>query len=192
MAQSWQQSPDIQVEWAGWRSSTRALQACGWEFVINQMMDRWHDRFELLLRHRYCKMAARMRIPESMAFDRAADWQGALTRESHWRPVQIEQIVTEEQFKLFQSDLAPARWGRVDMEPLVVDMATVPLSRTSIFRPWAPEAQEIIADPATVMSLLEQAKRLLNPELAEIRKRRRINGEPTQELVSAQIITLAA
>lgn len=192
MAQSWQQSPDIQLEWAGWRTSSRALQAHGWEFVINKMLLERYDTFEFLLRNRYCRMSARMRVPFELAMRRATSWREVVEDASRWRPVQIERIVTEDRHMLFEREVAPAAWARVDMEPIVVDMATVPLSHTNLFRPWAPEAQEIIAEPATVMSLLEQIKSLQAPELAEIRKRRRINGEPTGEQVSAQIITLAA
>lgn len=192
MAQSWQQSPDIQLEWAGWRTSSRALQAHGWEFIINKNIREFGDVFEFILRHRHCRMSTRLRVPFEWAMRRATSWQEALEDVSRWRPVQVERIVAEDHHLLLRREIAPAAWSRVDMEPIVVDMATVPLSHTNLFRPWAPEAQEIIAEPATVMSLLEQIKSLQAPELAEIRKRRRINGEPTGEQVSAQIITLAA
>lgn len=85
------------------------------------------------------------------------------------------------------------KFDRVDMMPSLSERPA--RSLLDVFTPRAPDAEEIIVDPPTVASLLEQIRSLQEPELAEIRKRNRAReyrqGDQ-REIVRAQILTFAA
>lgn len=78
----------------------------------------------------------------------------------------------------------------IDIKKVKADAA----KQLSDFAVFAPMAEEIIVEPATVAGLLDQIKQLQAPELAAIRERnRRADSRNfTAQRFHAQIVSLAA
>jgi hypothetical protein len=107
----------------------------------------------------------------------------------------VNRVVHEKHTEMVMAQAVAPNFHRVSMHPSYAETATLRRFKLAdLFTPWAPEAQEIIVEPATVASLMEQIQRLQQPELADIRRRAYVKGrdQPTQDTMVAQIIAFSA
>jgi hypothetical protein len=187
-------SPPIPVEWCGFESDTRRMQACGWEFAVNQ--DVMRREVEFIARHRRLATFLVGRLRDDDIRQRSLVYFRQELVGFKGPPLQFTSLTQERntQFVHLQSSIDD--FTRVDMNS---EYTTIQEQRWNgdtidLFRKWAPKSEEIIVAPETVADLFERIKKMQSPELAEIRERNRKRDirEQRSENVVAQIITLAA
>jgi hypothetical protein len=166
-----------------------AMEAQGWEFYL-EMESHLSERFTMTMRHRPSGLVA-------IAQGLLDDFKRAAFYDSRCGPPEfvVNRVVHEKHTELVMASALVPNFDRVSMHPSFADTATLRRFKLSdLFTPWAPEAQEIIVEPATVASLMEQIQRLQQPELADIRRRAYVKGrdQPTKDTMVAQIIAFAA
>jgi len=177
-------SPEIEVWWCGMRSDTRSMQLGGWEFAVEE--DYLGGRFtNVIAKHRKAGICLTGRVDTNQLMN------------SHYsqvsQPVVMDgvQVIATDKHLVYAESPLPS-YSRVDMIPSFTDKPA--RNPFDVFSPWAPDAEEIIVDPPTVAGLLEQIRKLQEPELAEIRKRNRLREYRRgnqREVVQAQILTFA-
>lgn len=185
-------SPPIDVEWCGFRSTTRAMQHAGWEFAVDAS-PQFRNR-TILARHRDLGVMMTAELfdddlrSRSLIYNTNSGYQGY-----QGPPVRFDRMNHERNVTFI--DVDPTQMMRVDMNP---EYTTVQEHRWNgdaidLFRKWAPQSEEIIVEPETVADLFERIKKMQSPELADIRERnrRRDLRDQQRESVVAQIITLA-
>lgn len=184
-------SPPIPVEWAGFTSDTRRMQVSGWEFRV----DAHPHRFErvVIAKHRLFNTVLHAMLQDSDLERRAMVYGPSGFQGFNGPPLVFQRAAHPESFHLSLAGSAP-EFVAVDMMPLRADLNQWTGRAIDLFRPWAPNSEEIIVEPETVADLFEKIKKLQTPELAAIRERNRTRDycEQRQEQVVAQIITLAA
>ncbi len=185
-------SPPIPVEWAGFTSDTRRMQACGWEWAVESDTYRYTTR--ILARHRSLGAMLHGELRDDDIRSRAMVYQRDKYAGFRGPPVHLDGLNLEHRVTFISMD--PTQMLRVDMNP---EYTTIQEQRWNgdaidLFRKWAPQSEEIIVAPETVADLFERIKKMQSPELAEIRERNRKRDirEQRSENVVAQIITLAA
>lgn len=176
-------SPEIEVRWCGMRGNTRTMQMAGWEFAVQQEFVGVH--VGVIAKHKVTGVMLRGQVDTDTLMQAHFDRMGASL-------VMQEVSFTGPEKQLVIYGAIP-EFGRVDMLPSFSNRpARHPFD---VFTPWAPDAEEIIVDPPTVASLLDQIRSLQEPELAEIRKRNKLReyqASNGREVVRAQILTMAA
>lgn len=188
-------SPPIPVEWLGFTSNTRRMQACGWEFAVHQ--DAMSRGVDVLARHRTagCLLTGFIRddiLRDSALVYHRGDFQGF-----RGPPVRFERMTHEKQTQFVHTSFDPNAMMRVDMNSEFSTIEEIRWSGATIelFRKWAPQSEEIIVAPETVADLYERIRKLQDPELKSIRERNRMRDARERqhsEQIVAQIITLAA
>lgn len=183
-----ERSPNAEVYWAGWSSTTRALQAQGWEFAVET--DVYRERHRLLLRHRQLGWTGFAETRDDRYVNRVlgSSMEFSDPYYNGTPSFHVTHMTTDKQVMVHgKLDLM-----RVSMQPEMVEMPSFqPWRWDHVFRPWAPEGRDIIVAPESVAELMERITRLQEPELQEIRERNRLR-EGAQERVHAQIICIAA
>ena len=185
-------SPPIDVEWCGFRSTTRAMQAAGWEFAVDAS-PQFRSR-TILARHRDLGVMMTAELfdddvrSRALVYNKNSGYSGY-----QGPPVRFNGLNHESRVTFVSVD--PTQMIRVDMNP---EYTTIEEHRWNgdaidLFRKWAPQSEEIIVEPETVADLFERIKKMQSPELADIRERnrRRDLRDQQRESVVAQIITLA-
>lgn len=179
-------SPRARVIWDAFESNTSLMQRCGWEFAVDTSPHSFSSMLDVIARHRQTGLVMRM-SGSRLEFDCAVCGDGRLgamvptlkvTGFNHEQRVEIWQIDIQ---SFMQADMTPYAVHRADHKTFAV---------AGLFTPWSQESKEIIVEPKTVQSLLEEIKRMQEPELAEIRRRNRQRAK--QEEVVAQVIAFAA
>lgn len=188
-----ERSPPSRVIFAGLEGYSPNMETQGWEFYLereNHPGGFMRERFSMTMRHRPSGLVA---IAEGFVdqIKRAAFDPGF--RESP--TFVVNRVVHERHTEMVMASAIVPNFDRVSMHPSYADTATLRRFKLAdLFTPWAPEAQEIIVEPATVAGLMEEIRRLQQPELAEIRRRAYVKGrdQPTQDTMVAQIIAFSA
>lgn len=184
-----ERSPPARVIFAGMEGYTPSMEANGWEFYLERSHETAHmtSRFRMTMRHRPsgCVLFSEARFDDyrRAAFDMHGEPEFIVNRVVHER--HTEMVITQ----------APApSFDRVSMIPSYAEVSELKRFKLAdLFTPWAPEAQEIIVEPKTVASLMEEIRSLQQPELAEIRRRAYVrDSRPQQDQMVAQIIAFAA
>lgn len=186
-------SPPIPVEWAGFTSRTDYMQRWGWDFVV-EAGPHLYER-HVLARHRANNTVLYAVLRDEDVMSRALVYnRGTGASGFNGPPIRFGRATHAESFCLTVAGDETHSFVPVDMTPQVVDIREWSGLARDLFRPWAPQAQEILVEPETVTELFEKIKRLQAPELSAIRERNRARDyrEQRQESVVAQIITLAA
>ncbi len=186
-------SQACKVRFAGWESTTTRLQNAGWQLAVEHAWDR--DRVRLAMKYRDGGMrmiAEAQHYTRPMHFD-AMRYEGMGGAPNlpvfdviHVAPEIHIRVIDIDTFNFSPIDARTQIHTITDARPMdAFEIFAVPLVKT----------EEIIVEPASVMELMEQIKKLQAPELAAIRERQRRaeRGEPlAQTRYHAQIISLAA
>lgn len=179
------QSRPCEVHFAGWRSDTHSLQRAGWELSAEQ--DIAGRRIHLVMQHQ--PTGLRM-LAEERHFDffRAADVM-RYDRGSADLSFEIRHVATDMRTRFVEANFAA--FSPINAHPQFTDVKAQSIDDFAVF---APMAEEIIVEPATVAGLLDQIKQLQAPELAAIRERnRRAESHNVKaQRFHAQIVSLAA
>lgn len=186
-------SPACKVRFAGWESTTGRLQQAGWQLAVEHSWN--NDRVRLAMRYRDGGM--RM-IAEAQHYTRpmtkdALSFYNGMERDS--LPI-FEVIHVAQDIHIARVQLDSFDFHAIDARPqlhTVTDFKS--MDAFEIFAAPLVRTEEIIVEPASVASLMEQIKQLQAPELAAIRERQRRadRGDPMQQTkYHAQIISLAA
>jgi hypothetical protein len=179
----------MDILWAGWRSTTPEMQAHGWEFAVER--DVYDQAYNVLMRHREGGWTGMGRAFIAELMDASYRYRSPMRSNP---TIQVQRMAGTDRMISMYVQTLPV-FARVDMQPeLALTSRETTIDELGIFKPWAPKAQEIIVEPATVASLLEQIKRAQVGDLAEIRERNRKRELRDQhsERVVAQVISLAA
>lgn len=183
-------SPPIPVEWAGFESNTARMQACGWEFAVED--NHYGFTTTVFARHRRFGVTLRAELRGDDIRSRSVVYTRSGFSGFSGPPVRFH--AAQQHHETFITG-SPVDWTRVDMNPSYVSARDLPsFNVKDLFRPWAPESKEILVEPDTVADLFERIKKLQSHDLEAIRERNRKRDlrEQSQEQVVAQIITLAA
>lgn len=180
-------SQPCDVDFAGWKASTIALQQAGWQLAVEQASYEYHVR--LLLHHARYQLTA-----VSHPVDADAFWTGHRYRPGYRPLFVVTGIARAMGWYGLESPLdrvmaidALPQHGELKLDRREMDIENIfatPLART----------EEIIVEPQDVASMLEQIRRMQSPEMAEIRKReqRRARDEAgPREVIHAQILSFA-
>jgi hypothetical protein len=187
-------SPGCDVYFAGLRGDTRAMQNNGWEFAIEREVERWRY-YRVIMKH----------PPSGMFMDGEVDiesMQRAATRHMQHdtrdcKPViNVRHAGNSGQTRIHAFNKMPD-FDRIDMSPQLKAVSyqefDYTINELSVFKPWAPNAQELIVDPNSVADLMNRIKSLQDPELAAIRKRNRVRDQRDRpnEQILAQVIAIS-
>jgi hypothetical protein len=167
------------VHFAGFKSTTSALQEAGWRIAAEQ--DFMHDRIRLLLNHpganlnllcdakdyRFTQMTREMRRLEFVVSSCAS---------------RMDVVVNDRSFNFQQIDAIPT----YTMAP------RRRIEDFGIFATQLARTEEIIIEPQSVAECLDLIRRLQAPELAAIRKRNSANDAMPRQIFHAQVLSLAA
>lgn len=183
------------VAWAGWETDTLRLQQHGWQLTAEQnVMD---QRLRLYLKHPDFNIYG---LSEVMQYD----FYRIQMRGTEDRPVtfHVYRMFTDMIFSAIK-DLDLKSIMSIDAQPQVIERRNFKSldEQFHLFAPALTRTEELIVDPKTVSGLLEEIRKLQEPELAAIRERNRTrdyigstySGNPVErQVVHAQIISLAA
>lgn len=176
------------VVFAGWQTTTAALQQAGWRLSAEQDFMRYRIRLALNF-----EPARLFMLSESRDFDFVRS--GTSYGDRNQLPVfEIVHVANGMTINLMESsfDFKP-----IDAAPQFTEVKRTSIEDFGIFAPCLARTEEIIVEPATVAGLLDQIKQLQAPELAAIRERnrkaeRRSDQPFRQQRFHAQIVSLAA
>lgn len=182
-------SQPAEVWWAGFRSDTLRLQQQGWELAAEE--DVQYGRIRLLLRHQDMRLYA---FTNEVMFDYYRQ------HEHHGRPLVFQVVAASPKFEVRHiPDLRPGDWDKfrqIDAMPQYVESEIKCLDDFKIFAAPLARTEEIIVEPQTVSTLLEQIRKMQSPEQARIRREnaRRERAAPIditeRQTFHAQIISL--
>lgn len=196
-------TPRCEVIFDGWRSDTYALQSCGWEIAIEDVLFThvMERALRMVLHHppsgitlyAVCQQARDMLDPRYQWSQEPEQFvvQRAAARADRMVLVDDRSRTYLEPKSLRRVDALPQDgnpWGR-----LTFSREQTTVSDLGLFSPWH-DPQAIVVDPDTIDTLMTKIRSLQAPELAAIREqnRKREAREQKAERVHAQIITLAA
>lgn len=194
-------SPQCMIFWEGFEGYTDGMQARGWDFAVQDRWQRDDGRsIRLVFRHKRFGWTGMAECSQpSMLMEAMQPWEYRrphLSSERDRWPV-FSAVVMRENDALVLApqtrSYAPASFVRVDMQPTFEQVKQVTMRSLDIFREWK-DPEEIIVEPATVATLLEQIKKMQAPELAQIRERNRLREarERRPEVRHATILSIAA
>lgn len=197
--------PEVEVDFFGLQGSAARMQYAGWKFeemVFNRTLSDPLGRERTIIMRHQTGLTARASCRDDdfrrMAYE-SFEYQNLRNRDQLLFVVQqVAAKPTEMHFRMPVQHVL--RMQPMDMEPYPRELRAVSMRQFSLADLYPVETQEIIVEPKTVASLLEEIKKLQAPELAAIRERNR-RRDPTRHLqdqpvpewreeVSAQIITL--
>lgn len=197
------QSMPVPVRFAGMESDTVRMGRAGWRFAFHEDMRAWDMRevIHVVAHHPGLKLSmtgrlhnARAILEDRMEFMRI---HRRAYPEGQDGVIELQYAATKGEFRLVgHVPFSGMAWH--DTEPVWTEVDSVnELHRLPLFASIdnpAPETQELIVDPACVMSLLNRIQDLQAPGMAEIRARsaRREREDNKPKRVHAQIVSLAA
>lgn len=198
-------SPPCWFIWGAWRARSTDLQAEGWQFEHNQARS-LHNPLgdvEIALREPRSGMCglAYARQEDLIEAVRIEDGRRFSTRARDWEPeFRVRSMRLGDQMYLERS-VERFKFASISMEPEIAQVQRFRLE--DIFTRRQLPKEEIIVEPKKVADLLEEIRKLQEPELAAIRQKNRLRDatrhleeQPMprmpewQEEVSASIITL--
>lgn len=160
-------SRPVPVHWAGWETTTTALQASGWELAVNFEFHR--DRYTLVMRHQLMELWALSRgeyfSRSIVSFDNyGSDRDLPPFEVVHVAKTLFIQTPTSLDFQAFQ---------QIDARPQVTESKIRSVEDFNIFALARSKAEEILVNRADmgVIEHLEAIKRLQEPKQHEIRQR---------------------
>ena len=182
-------SPPCKVFFAGWESTTTKLQQLGWSLSAEQ--DLMRQRVRLALRFEPCKLYM---MSESLdhnfykAFGPGGTHGYNRLPEFHVRNCASNfHVQVYDNLSLFRP---------IDATPQYIHSEIKSIEDFNLFATPLVRTQEIIVEPETVSSLMEQIKKLQVTDLEAIRKRRSRQEGSTAPMPAhqfhAQILSLAA
>lgn len=177
-------SPACRVLFAGWESTTLALQCAGWRLAAEQ--DIYRERLRLMMNFPPAKLTV---VCEDVnhRFSRFG-----LDRDD--LPVFVARYATSD-LKVIEHNFDPASFAAIDATPHIQVEAPKSIDDFKLFASAQTRTEEIIVEPQTVEALLAEIKKLQAPELAAIRERNRqreMRERMPTETFHAQIISIAA
>jgi len=161
----------LKVVWAGWESSTLALQHAGWEFGVSRdhMMNR---RIEMVMHHPNIKMSAIMHPIKFEDLYAYASRANGYPDQRHIGPVlRVNQYIAPSLNIQTMGDIGRiSAFVPIDMVPKMETISSYDIGELGLFSRRAPE-QDILFDKAdmTVVEHLESIKRLQSQKQAELR-----------------------
>lgn len=194
-----QRSPDCELRWGPWRASTSEMERRGWKFERRTDV---YMRGEVELafqdpRSGICGIAT---CPE-LDLMRAVTMDGRSNRPYDWTPVFVVRHLRDGGRVVIErhGGAALPSYQSISMEPELAQVRSMRLA--DIFSRRLEPREEIIVEPKRVADLLEEIRKMQEPELAAIREKNRLRDptrhlqdqpEPAayQEEISASIITL--
>jgi hypothetical protein len=174
------------VVFAGWVTTTTALQQAGWSLSAEQSIR--ERRINLAMEFEPARLQM---MAEAQDFDFMRHQQDSAERPLVFR---VDMCVGS-QINIHTSSQMIG-WGAIDAQPQFTTATVRSLDDYGIFAKPMSRTEEIIVEPATVLALMEQIKSLQAPELADIaakNRRARDRHEPIRrQNFHAQIVSLAA
>lgn len=183
--------PDVKIEWQGFSGRAAVMQRYGWEFQEMRDVDRhFTGEQKIVMRHRAGGWCGYATCPERDLMRAFSACGRYATPEIS--PTFVVQRMAANADKMLIHAGPGVRHYPLDFQPRFHEEAIRHFTLAEIFKPEEPE--EIIVEPATVMSLLEQIKQMQAPDLARIREenRKRDSREAMREVHHATILSFAA
>jgi hypothetical protein len=182
-------SPPCKVFFAGWESTTTRLQQLGWSLSAEQ--DQMRRRLRLALRFEPCKLYMMSEATEYDIYQ--AYGPGGMHGYSRLPEFHVRDCASNFHIQMM-GDLSLFR--PIDATPQYIRSEIKSIEDFNLFATPLVRTQEIIVEPETVSSLMEQIRKLQVTDLEAIRKRRsRQEGSsapmPAHQF-HAQILSLAA
>jgi len=171
------------VLFAGWESDTYSLGRAGWKVAVEEIKN--HHDFSSEMRMILHFPQADLHAIAAAPLRNIHDYQRL---DPTNRPVfLVRHMFSRAMVRFIEPVLVNPQW--VNTMPSMMDMTEIEWSQQPLFqRLDVPVAEEIIAEPATVMQLLERVRQMQAPEQAGIRARQRRNEVDVPQ-VHASIIT---
>lgn len=183
-------SRPAEVFWAGWRSTTTALQQQGWQMAAEQDFASFSLR--VAFRHRDLKMY--------MVSERIRDIDYFEVHRGSMPTIYIAHAASRLDMVIHETQMP--RYEPVDAYPQFVERKIVSMDDLKIFAPPLVRTEELIVDPQTVDEMLQKIREMQAPEQQRIRAKQRLEAaryadpgviEPrTQQKFHAQILSIAA
>lgn len=174
------------VHLLGFESDTYRMQQCGWDLSVDQ--ESYGTSMRVVARHRDARLIV---VSNNIGLDLWSRHEPFLIEPIHFVGIGTAMEVVRANINL-------SRFEPIDATPQLIELDSERIAAGDAHRIFAPaqrRTEEIIVEPATVASLLEEIKKLQLPEQDAIRQRNRaregFDVRPRQTL-HAQIITLAA
>lgn len=176
------------VHLLGFESDTYRMQQCGWDLSVDQL--NYGMTLQVVARHRDAQLIV---VSQPVAFAPVQHYTYGHDMETIdvIRFVGIARAV-----ETLRANINLSRFEPIDATPQLIELDRERIAAGDTHRIFAPaqrRTEEIIVEPATVASLLEEIKKLQLPEQDAIRQRNRaregFDVRPRQTL-HAQIITL--
>lgn len=159
-------SRPLGIEWAGWRSTTTELQACGWDLAAE--FDYHSNAYRLLMKHEACDLYA---ITRSQILPWELDEIPA-----HCPVFQVVRVARTMYINMID-DLS--HFVQIDARPQISTRQMRAVEDFNIFALARSKAEEILVNRAdmSVIEHLEAIKSLQDPKQHEIRQRM-LRAEP--------------
>lgn len=177
-------SPACRVLFAGWESTTLALQHAGWRLAAEQDVE-W-GRLRLMMRFEPAKLTV---VCEDV--NHRFSMRGWGDRDD--LPVFVARYATSD-LKVVEP-MDPSAFFAIDATPHIVYEPPKSIDDFKLFATAQTRTEEIIVEPQSVAECLDLIKKLQAPELAAIRERNRkreMRERMPAETFHAQIISIAA
>lgn len=187
-------SPPCKVIFAGFETTTTRLQQAGWELSAEQDMNR--RRVRLAMRFNPARLYMVSEAQDFDFFHAVGRGSGNYGMEGYGGNLPVFHTVhcatdirvqMMDDFSLFRP---------IDAAPQMVMSKFQSIEDFNLFATPLVRTEEIIVEPETVATLMEQIKKLQAPDLEAIRKRRRYqegsSAPMPQTNFHAQILSLAA
>lgn len=192
-------NPPTLVRFAGWQADTVSLGRAGWQIsIINEpsrMTDPMADYTTIIVHHErlgltgygHCVSPRSAWMTERYQFSERPYKQRLIDG-----PVLTFDIDRLAPRVIVARHVDPQTWRPVwnGTDPSLIEVSEIDLHTLPLFQEKArPAAEEIIVEPATVQSLLEQIRQIQEPEQAAIRARARQRERDAIPQLHATILT---
>lgn len=175
-------SRPLGVHWAGWQTTTLALQRNGWDLAVEH--DYHRNGYTLLMRHEAMQLHA---CTSELTLERLP--------QEHWEhaPVFQVRVVARSLQSAHMPGLDFASFQQIDAEPRFVDHKIQRIEDFNIFALARSKAEEVLVNKAdmTVIEHLEAIKRLQEPKQRELRQqmlRDRKDAPPARGAPKLQLV----
>jgi len=177
-------SRPIKVYWAGWETTTTALQQNGWE--LSQEKDYRRQSLRIAIRHKNCNLYG---VTKFISYDYAE----YSIRHKILPPFNMQYMANKVQVNVMDNY---DNFKPIDAMPQIRDVEIKNIEDFNIFATPLVRTEEIIVNPETVSDLLIRIKEMQMPEQERIIKQKRLRehreGEvQLQQKFHAQILSIA-
>lgn len=162
-------SRPVPVHWAGWETTTAALQSAGWELAVHFEFNR--DRYTLLMRHQAMELWALSRTEQFGRYTSTLDSYYS-NGDRDLPPFEVMHV-GKSLFIQTPTSLDFASFQQIDARPQFTETKIRSVEDFNIFALARSKAEEILVNRADmgVIEHLEAIKRLQEPKQHEIRQR---------------------